>query len=396
MKSLKIIFVLIISVHLLRPQKSIAQTFEPNTYKLYVQLINAPFDSLYLHDYTEGKNILYSGKKIKDFTWEITLPSKDISNSENMMLLASPSGPNNKTQKMVRFITEKKNIVVNVGVEDEYSYIYGDFLESNLYPKEGAVIKINKTDSTIIGDLLCLDFKLIVKDVNSDISVRSQDPVFSLFIDLDEEKMNYDSILNSYIEHAKKYSDSRFLMSSLSRMLSRYKSKSDVKKVYENLSQKYKKTFWADRIEMFLNNSKFINRTLPTDRENTNEYIIQNESKYNLIIFSASWCLPCIEEIPLLKQVYKDIGKDLILTFISLDDAKGIAPYKDLMLRNNIPWRTLFAYPDIEKIKQQYFIEGIPHSILVYPNQDMEVIDVRREKERNKLYAYLKVNEKIE
>lgn len=205
MKSLKIIFVLIISVHLLRPQKSIAQTFEPNTYKLYVQLINAPFDSLYLHDYTEGKNILYSGKKIKDFTWEITIPSKDISNSENMMLLASPFGPNNKTQKMIRFITEKsnnKNIVVNVGVEDEYNYIYGDFLESNLYPKEGAVIKVNKTDSTIIGDLLCIDFKLIVKDVNSDISVRSQDPVFSLFIDLDEEKMNYYSYFQSKTKSA--------------------------------------------------------------------------------------------------------------------------------------------------------------------------------------------------
>jgi thiol-disulfide isomerase/thioredoxin len=355
-------------------------------------LINAPFDSLYIHDYTEGKNVLYPGKKIKDFFWEITIPSKDIVNSENMMLLASPFGPNNKTQKMIRFITEKnnkKNIVVNVGVEDEYNYIYGEFLESNLYPKEGAVIKINNTDSTIIGDLLCLDFKLIVKDVNSDIYVRSQDPVFSWFIDLDKEKTNYDSILNSYIEHAKKYPDSRFLMSNLSLMLARYSSKKDVENIYQNFSKKHKQTYWAKRIELFLDNSKFVNTSLKTIDSNISEYIVKDFSKYNLIVFSASWCVPCVEEIPILKEIHKDLGKDLILTYISLDNAKGIEPFKKLISKNDIPWRTLFAFPEEEQIKLKYFVEGIPKTILIYPNQEWKIIDVRIENERLELYSLI-------
>src|SRR5690606_40070552 len=82
--------------------QSYSQPTEIKSYKLYVNLDKAPFDSLYLHDYTEDRNILISGKKIKEFTWEITVPDSIVSNSEHMVLLASPYDKNNNSKQGIR------------------------------------------------------------------------------------------------------------------------------------------------------------------------------------------------------------------------------------------------------------------------------------------------------
>jgi hypothetical protein len=93
-----------------------------------------------------------------------------------------------------------------------------------------------------------------------------------------------------------------------------------------------------------------------------------------------------MEEIPILQKIYEDLNKDLIITYVSIDDEKGVTSFEKLLKEKNILWRCLFAYQDINKVKQKYFIEGIPKSILVYPNQEMEVLDVRNDEDRLKLY----------
>ena len=388
---LRVIPLLLLSFGVLFSYQTQAQTADPKSYKLFVNLENAPFDSLYLQDYTEGRNVLISGKKAKEFTWEITIPNDIVWDSENMVLLASPYDPKRNSKEMIRFLINKpgkKVIVANVGVEEENNYIYGTYLDTTLFTNEQIFVKIKNKDSVIVGNLICLNFNLIIKDPNSDIAVRSEDPFFSWFMSLNNEGITYDSTLTYYIELSKRYPDSRFLISSLSRMLTRYKSKSDVNKIYENLSDKHKNTLWAKNIERFLKD-KFQNTSLPTVHKNTFENIVQDSSKHNLIIFSASWCAPCIEEIPLLKKIYKDLGKNLILTYVSIDDAKGVASFQKLIREKDIPWRTLFAYQDVKTIKQKYFVEGIPHTMLIYPNQDIEIIDVRKKEDISKLYSLI-------
>ncbi len=369
------------------------QKADLKSYKLIVNLENAPFKSLYLQDYTEGRNVLIPGKKTKEFTWEITIPDSIVRNSENMLLLASPYDSKSNSKKTIRFITQvagKKVIIANVGVEDENNYIYGNYVDTTLFPNERLLTKIGNKDSEVVGNLICENFNLVVKDTNSDIAVRAQDPFFSWFMNSNNEAISYDNHLASYIELSKKYPDSRFLITNLAGNLNLYKSKNDIKKVYKNFSEKYKNTIWAKNIERFLYDKKFQNTSLPTFDKNDYEYIVQDTSKYNLIIFSASWCVPCIEEIPLLKKIYNDLGRNLILTYVSIDNVQGVASFQKLIREEHIPWRTLFAYQDVKKIKQKYFIEGIPLNILIYPNKDMEIIDIRTEEHRLKLYSILK------
>jgi len=84
------------------------------------------------------------------------------------------------------------------------------------------------------------------------------------------------------------------------------------------------------------------------------------------------------------------LGKNLILTFVSIDNAQGVTSFQKLIREKKIPWHSLFAYQDVKKIREKYFIEGIPHNILIYPNQDTEIIDVRKNEDRVKLYSIVK------
>lgn len=388
MKFLLTILLSILFSCILYTNNILAQENEPNNYKLYVQLKNAPFDSLFLHDYTAGRNIIIAGKKIKKFTWEITIPVNVVNDSENMELLASPYGDKNNSMQSVRFLSEKKGkslILVNIGLEDKNNYIYASFRDTTTFNNE-RVFKNNNVDSIVFGKLICADFNLEVKDYNSDIAIRSIDPLFSWFMDVNGDKISYDDHLKKYIELSKKFPDSRFLISNLSANLQNYKTKEDVFRVYKNFSNKHKITIWAKHIDLFLSTNKFLNSYLSVGKDTIKQLIIQDSSKYNLIIFSASWCKPCIEEIPIFKNIYMDLGKNLILTSISLDDLAGILAFKNLLIHKNIPWRSLYAYEDIKKIKEKYFIETIPHSILVYPNLNMEVLDVRNQEDYKKLY----------
>lgn len=81
---IKIIFVVITlgySIKLYGQQQTIKD------YKLLVTLENAPFDTLYLHDYTNDRNVRIIGKKKIKFTWKITIPDSVVNNSENMKLI---------------------------------------------------------------------------------------------------------------------------------------------------------------------------------------------------------------------------------------------------------------------------------------------------------------------
>jgi thiol-disulfide isomerase/thioredoxin len=360
---------------------------EEEAYKLIINLENAPFDSLYLQHYTND-GVLYNGEKTDQFTWEFTLPDSVIYDYEFMRLLVSPFDSTTNSSKAVRFITEingKNNAFQNVGIDDSVNYVKGVYIKESIFPRDPITLKIGDKDSVITGNTVVEDFKLIIEDEHADIAVRAQDPFFSWFMNFDGENKSYDELLAFYVQLSKKHPDSRYLLDNLALNLGNYRSKSDVLAVYENLSDKHKNTYLAKRIERFLS-GKFQNAALPTFDKNL-QNIIQDTSKYNLLVFSASWCGPCIEEIPLLKKIHQDLGDKLIFTYISMDKEDGMLAFDRILKENDIIWRSLYAYQDLAKIRQKYFVPAIPWNILIAPNGDMEGFDVRNEEFQAKLYS---------
>lgn len=358
-------------------------------YKLLITLDNAPFDSIYLFDYINEKHIFITGNKIDKFAWEIMIPDSIAINSEDMLLKVSNHFDfTNNSLSEIRFINEekgKKTFFANIKVENRVNHIHGSYIGHTTYPNEYLFVKINNRDTILIGNVITHNFKLQLQKDSSDITVRAQDPFFSWFINLNDEQLSYGEYIERYIEMATNVPDSRYLMSNLALMINRYQSKKDLELIYNKLTDKHKNMVWAKKIEGYLH-AKFENSSLRTLKENTYEDIVQDYTKYNLVIFSASWCRPCIEEILILKQIYKDLNKELILNHVSIDDEKSIGWLKKLVRNKNIPWRTLFAYNDTNKIKKKYYLNGIPHCLLVHHNKDMEIIDVRNDKQRKMLY----------
>lgn len=92
------------------------------------------------------------------------------------------------------------------------------------------------------------------------------------------------------------------------------------------------------------------------------------KGKYVLLDFWASWCVPCIEDFPQLKEIYKNYSADLEIVGISRDENSeqwknaiqkyDLSRWKQLSLKDN---------HDTQLIKQ-YFVSAIPVKVLIAPD----------------------------
>lgn len=297
---------------------------EDRYYTLTVHLEHAPFNSLALFDYTQERDILIPGNKAADFTWEFHIHDTIVQTLENMSLMVYRYDPISNSYKQIRFFSEDSDTpIVNIGVEDRINVIHASYLETSVF-KEDLIVPETGA-SAYDADLICEDFLLSREHLNYDLSVRVQDPFFAWFMSFRGPDKSYEEHYNSYLSISGQYPDSRFLMTNLALNLQNFKSASDVRTIYTQLSDKHKNSDWAGHIERFLK-QKFVNRSLPAIDQKA-ESIIPDPSNYTLVTFSASWCQPCIAEIPLLKSIYMDLGADLNLIQISIDKSDSKRKY---------------------------------------------------------------------
>ena len=84
----------------------------------------------------------------------------------------------------------------------------------------------------------------------------------------------------------------------------------------------------------------------------------------------------------------------MIFTFINLDNEKGLKTFIDIVLeKNEIPWRTLYAFNDLDNVKKQYIVDAIPMNLLIAPDGSYQRIDVRKEEHERMIYTSIGLNE---
>lgn len=88
-------------------------------------------------------------------------------------------------------------------------------------------------------------------------------------------------------------------------------------------------------------------------------------SDYVLIDIWASWCSPCIAEIPYIKELYEKYDRNTLnILSISIDVRKNA--WMNALARLDMSWESLLIRSDKEaELKNMYHFQGIPYYILI-------------------------------
>ena len=83
-----------------------------------------------------------------------------------------------------------------------------------------------------------------------------------------------------------------------------------------------------------------------------------------IIDFWASWCGPCIAEIPNLKKINDKYKDKVSIVSISIDESSNA--WLSALKKLDMPWTQLRAKnEDVKLLKEKYFFNGIPYIILL-------------------------------
>lgn len=123
--------------------------------------------------------------------------------------------------------------------------------------------------------------------------------------------------------------------------------------------------FWANS---FAQNIRIIKKSEMLD-------FLQNtkDKKVRIVNFWASWCAPCVKELPYFKKIAENYASQVEVIFISLDFAEDIEKAKKVLEKKQITWETYL----LDETKYDTWINdvhknwqgAIPVTILISSNK---------------------------
>lgn len=152
-------------------------------------------------------------------------------------------------------------------------------------------------------------------------------------------------------------------------------------KLYNILSDSVKKTSYGRQIKLFLENpnhlifgDKAINFTLLSN-EGREISLSSFNGHYVLLEFWASWCGPCINEIPYLGSAYKKYNGDgFEILSVSIDANES--DWKSAIEKYNMNWTHVLDSKEGD-VALKYKINGIPRNYLIDPEGTMIKMNLR-------------------
>jgi len=90
------------------------------------------------------------------------------------------------------------------------------------------------------------------------------------------------------------------------------------------------------------------------------------EGRFVLLDFWATWCAPCLAELPHLRRLDEGYGRDdLLIVGIALDalDRRGL---RSFLLRHGVAWPQVHEKRGVEsEIARRFGVEALPATVLV-------------------------------
>lgn len=302
---------------------------------------------------TTPKAYYVTGKSTDNYHWTFNIPDSISQNIWSLQFVYNSK--NNKTGMSFSTVINNDTLsapVNNFENNSDTLIINGEFLKNNT--KQNDVLMVDINEKSYLMEYM-------------------KYPGFAFFYDPNNNK-GYDDFIEDYKLKISANPNSVYYISNLSAAVAHFRSKSDIKNLYDLFSTPLQNSSHGKRIFDYINrNTEFENITLSlVNDEHKQEALIQDFTKYNLIELTASWCIWCHKIIPTLNEISKQYKDRLIITYVTIDNEKGLEDFRKQIKKQNITWRALWLN------KQDGFLNrkaanGIPCGILV--NQEGKIVD---------------------
>jgi peroxiredoxin len=169
---------------------------------------------------------------------------------------------------------------------------------------------------------------------------------------------------------------------------------------YSSLSNGVQTSYDGKRIKEFIQKAEklAIGKDAPfftqTDLKGKNISLEDFKGKYVLLDFWASWCVPCREENPYLKQAYsKYQDKGFTIIAFSLDRLEDKDAWIDAIKKDDVPWIQVCDFKGWKgEVVNEYNLlgKGIPANFLINPDGKIIAKDLSGDEVEKKLAEYIK------
>ena len=101
---------------------------------------------------------------------------------------------------------------------------------------------------------------------------------------------------------------------------------------------------------------------LGTDRNGDRVDLAQMSGKIVVVTFWATWCPPCLKELPVLEAIHNSVGEDrLEVIAVNTEDRRT---YRGA-LRRLRDYRMTLVHDQRGFLQRQYGVESLPHMVIV-------------------------------
>ncbi|MGC0371757.1 MAG: hypothetical protein DGJ47_000457 [Rickettsiaceae bacterium] len=120
----------------------------------------------------------------------------------------------------------------------------------------------------------------------------------------------------------------------------------------------------AEKISVIKHNKYFDQEIIFYDHLNNKKFLEEYEGENILLVFWASWCGTCVDELPKLDNLQKDFRKLPFKIIAISEDYKGVEAISDYYARQEIRYLDIF-YDQNNHLLTQMRIAGLPVAYLV-------------------------------
>lgn len=363
---------------------------QKSDFVLNINLEGIKYEVLILsgRNFQDNRYFKIYGKSENGSNWTFSIPDSIFSCFGSCWLSPDSSQKDSTNVKKTEFISIYNGDTIRyydeLALDKKIKCINLHYIETSNLGKTPITTIDEKGNEKDFFATLTFDKFIMPFYTNTDFEVIPQGN--KILFDFISGNIDYEHFLQNCFELTTRYPNSHYLAEIISINLYLFQTQEDVQKIFNVFSKENQQTEMGRIINKYIQSRSFSNLILPAWDTEKLESIIQDKSKINLVIFSASWCAPCIAEIPILKKIDKDLSDKVSLVYISMDDTTTVEAWKKLMISKEITWRSVLAAYDLKEINQQFFNPVLPSILMVYPDGKFEKIDIRKDEDLKNLY----------